>query len=174
MDSGFLRPEVAAILRRWSEVLAALAVVALGLWIAWRPGPVVQGFGWVLVLAGGLAIIPALRRARFASTGEGPGVVEVDERRVLFMGPTHGGTVAIDDLASVSLRRMEDRRAAWVLVEGDQLLVIPTDARGAEALFDAFSALPGLSLEAVLAAHEGGEPGTTRLWTRPPRGALTP
>jgi hypothetical protein len=48
MSGGFMRPEAAAILRRWREPLVALAVIALGLWIAARPGPIVQGFGWVL------------------------------------------------------------------------------------------------------------------------------
>jgi hypothetical protein len=48
MSGGFMRPEAAAILRRWREPLVALAVIALGVWIAARPGPIVQGFGWVL------------------------------------------------------------------------------------------------------------------------------
>jgi cadmium resistance protein CadD (predicted permease) len=38
MSGGFMRPEAAAILRRWREPLIALAVIALGLWIAARPG----------------------------------------------------------------------------------------------------------------------------------------
>jgi hypothetical protein len=92
--------------------------------------------------------------------------VQVDERRVLYMGPTHGGAVAIDELQQLSLRRLEDGRAAWVLVEGDTLLVIPTEARGADALFDAFTVLPGLSAQAILAARDMPQPGTTRLWAR--------
>lgn len=176
--ADFLRPEAAATLRRWREPLVALTVVALGIWIAASPGPIVQGFGWILAGAGALALIPAIRRARFQASGEAPGVVQVDERRVLYMGPTHGGAVALDDLRQLSLRRMEDGRAAWVLVEGTTLLVIPTDARGADALFDAFTALPGLSAQAILAARDMPQPGTTRLWvSEEARGrdrALTP
>jgi hypothetical protein len=78
----------------------------------------VQGFGWVLAAVGVAAMIPAIRRARFQASGEAPGVVQVDERRILYMGPTHGGAVAVDELTQLSLRRMEDGRAAWVLVEG--------------------------------------------------------
>jgi hypothetical protein len=56
--------------------------------------------------------------------------------------------------------------------------VIPTEARGAEALFDAFTALPGLSAQAILAARDMPQPGTTRLWIRAQDGArdraLTP
>jgi chemotaxis response regulator CheB len=90
----------------------------------------------------------------------------VDERRILYMGPTHGGAIAIDELQQLSLRRMEDGSAAWVLVDGTTLLVIPTEARGAEALFDAFTALPGLSAHAILAARDMPQSGTTRLWNR--------
>jgi hypothetical protein len=178
MSGGFMRPEAAAILRRWREPLVALAVIALGLWIAARPGPIVQGFGWVLAAVGVAAMLPAIRRARFQASGEAPGVVQVDERRILYMGPTHGGAVAVDELTQLSLRRMEDGRAAWVLVQGQTLLVIPTEARGAEALFDAFTALPGLSAQAILAARDTPQPGTTRLWIRAQDGArdraLTP
>jgi hypothetical protein len=168
----FLRPGAVRVLRRWREPLLAIAVVALGLWIAARPGPIVQGFGWVLAAFGAVAMIPALRRARFAASGEAPGVVQVDERRILYMGPTHGGTVALDELDHLSIRRDAQGRAAWVLVEGDTLLVIPVEARGAEALFDAFTALPGLSAQAILAARDGRAEGTHRLWSRAPRPAL--
>lgn len=170
---GFLRPGAAAFLRRWREPLAALAIMALGFWITLRPGPIVQGFGWVLAAVGAIALIPAIRRARFAASGEAPGMVQVDERRVLYMGPTNGGAVALDELEELSLRRLEDGRAAWVLVERDTFLVIPVDARGADALFDAFTALPGLSAQAILAAREDPAPGTTRLWRRAQVRALT-
>ena len=70
---SFFRPEVLALLRRWAEVIVAIAVLALGLWIAARPGPVVQGFGDVLAAFAAIALIPAVRRARFATDGDGPG-----------------------------------------------------------------------------------------------------
>jgi hypothetical protein len=164
--ADFLRPGAAAVLRKWREPLIALAVIALGVWIAASPGPIVQGFGWVLAGLGAVSLIPAIRRARFQASGDAPGVVQVDERRILYMGPTHGGAIALDELRQLSLRRMDDGRAAWVLVEGTTLLVIPTEARGAEALFDAFTALPGRSAQAILAARDMPQPGTTRLWVR--------
>jgi hypothetical protein len=126
----FFREDALRVLRRWREPLIAVGVVALGLWIAARPGPVVQGFGWVLAAVAALALVPAIRRARFHASGDAPGVVTVDERRILYMGPTHGGSIAIDELQQLSLRRMEDGRAAWVLVDGTTLLVIPVEAQG--------------------------------------------
>lgn len=166
--TGFLRPEAARALRRWREVLAALALVALGLWIGLRPGPIVQGFGYVLVAVGALSLIPAIRRARFAARGQGagPGVVRVDEGRVLYMGPVTGGTVAIRELTALSLRRGADGQADWVLSEPGALLSIPVNAEGADALFDAFTALDGLSAAQLLRALEATAPGQRRLWTR--------
>ncbi|MBY6202615.1 hypothetical protein KUV65_14660 [Maritalea mobilis] len=171
--NGFLRPEAAATLKRWREVIAALAVALLGLWIAQQPGPILGGFGLILALLALAVLIPAIRRARFAASGEGPGVVQVDERCILYMGPHHGGSVALDELALISARRTPDGQLTWVLVEGGQVLTIPADAKGGEALFDAFTALPGLSAQQVLAARENPHPGTHRLWQRTQSPALT-
>jgi len=171
--SGFLRPEAARTLTRWREVLVALAVIALGAWIAFRPGPIVQGFGYVLIAAGAFGLIPAFRRARFQADGQGPGVVRIDEGRILFMGPLSGGTVAIRELTSLSLRRDGDGQAVWVLVEPGTLLTIPVNAQGAEALFDAFAALPGLSAQRLLAVLSRDTAGTQRVWVRQPETALS-
>lgn len=174
--SGFLRPEAARFLRRWWEVLAALAVVALGVWIALRPGPIVQGFGFVLMLGGALAAIPALRRARFAPAGEGAGVVQVDEGRVVYMGPYSGGAVSLRELQALSLRVDHLGQRAWVLTEPGQMLVVPVDALGAEALFDAFTSLEGLRPQRLSAALRTVQEGTTMVWRRDapaPHHALT-
>ncbi|NKX45594.1 hypothetical protein [Roseicyclus persicicus] len=171
--SGFLRPEAAAVLRRWREVIAALGLVALGLWIATSPGPVLQGAGYVLAALAAIALVPAIRRARFAPGGQGPGVVRVVEGRILYMGPVTGGAVSVRELTSLSLRRDEDGRAAWVLTEPGQLLVIPVDAAGAEALFDAFTALPGLGAQRLLSARQSVRTGTQTLWRRQTVPALT-
>jgi hypothetical protein len=171
--SGFLRPEAAATLRRWREVLVALAVIALGLWIAASPGPILQGAGYVLAALAAAALVPAIRRARFAPGGEGPGVVQVVEGRILYMGPVTGGAVSVRELTSLSLRRDTEGRAAWVLTEPGQLLAIPVDAAGAEALFDAFTALPGLGPQRLLAARQSVRPGTETLWRRQNVPALT-
>lgn len=171
--SGFLRPEAAATLTRWREVLVALAVMALGLWIAARPGLILQGAGYALMLAAAVALIPAVRRARFAAEGQGPGVVQVVEGRIVYMGPQTGGAVSLGELTSLSLRRDHEGNAAWLLHEPGQMLVIPVNAAGAEALFDAFTALPGLGSQRLLAARQGLRTGTQILWRRADLPALT-
>lgn len=162
--TGFLRPEVAVLLKRWREVLGVIAVLALGLWIAASPGPVVRGFGYVLAALAGLALIPAIRRARFAGGGTGPGVVQVVEGRVLYMGPVTGGAMSIAELTSLALHRNQAGEAVWVLRDAGGMLAIPVDAAGADTLFDAFTTLPGLGGQRLLAARHGTRIGEQILW----------
>jgi hypothetical protein len=171
--SGFLRPEAAALLRRWSEVIAASLILALGLWIAARPGPVVQGFGYVLAGLAGLALIPAIRRARFAASGQGPGIVQVIEGRILYMGPVTGGAVSLDEMTSLAFQSDPAGLAIWVLRAPGEVLEVPVDATGAEALFDAFTTLPGLGGHRLLAARKGPHGVTQVVWRRPDVPALT-
>jgi len=82
--------------------------------------------------------------------GGGPGVVQVDEGRILYFGPLSGGTVAAADIERLTLDPTA-RPAHWVLEHaGQPPLFIPVNAAGAEALFDVFSALPGLKTERML------------------------
>ena len=173
--SGFFRPEAVAALARWREVLIAGAVMALGLWIALRPGGVIMtGFGYVLIAIGAVFMVPAVRRARFFTGNDGPGAVQVDEGRILYMGPVTGGAMALDDLAVLSVRRDGADQVTWVLADATQLLVIPVDAAGADALFDAFAALPGLNVDRLINAVQSRTKGSQRLWARDRPLALTP
>lgn len=171
--SGFLRPEAAATLRRWREVLVALGLVALGLWIAARPGPIIQGFGYVLAGLSVIALLPAIRRARFVAGTEGPGVVQVVEGRILYMGPLTGGAISLADMTTLALHTEIGPSGSWVLSDPGHILEIPVDAAGAEALFDAFTALPGFSMQRLLAAQQTMQPGTHVLWRRDTPPALT-
>ncbi|MBF9030696.1 hypothetical protein HKCCE3408_09870 [Rhodobacterales bacterium HKCCE3408] len=171
---SFVRPEVARLIQRWREPIAALLAAALGLWIASRPGgPVLPAAGWALVAIAAVFLPVAIRRARFTATGDGPGVVTLTEGRVTYMGPYDGGTVSLDEIRSLGIggRRGERR---WLLREGAERLEIPVDALGAEVLFDAFSRLPGLNSARLIEALEASEPASRILWQRPDARALTP
>ena len=101
-------------------------------------------------------------------------MVQIDEGRILFMGPETGGAMALDDLSVLSIRRDRGGESAWVLADASQLLVIPVDASGADALFDAFAALPGLNIDRLIAAVQSRTKGSQRLWARDRPIALTP
>lgn len=168
---SFVRPEIATALHRWREVLAALAVVAAGGWLATLGGPFWQGLGALAALAGlGLAL-GGLRRLRFRPAGLAPGVVQLVEGQLAYFGPDTGGFAALTEVEEL---RLEPRPqgAVWVLEQPDGTLEIPVAAAGAEALADWFAALPGIDMGALHAAL--GRPGTAPqvVWRRQSRSRL--
>lgn len=178
-----IRPEVQAALWRWREVALGGVVVGLGLWLMRLGGYLLLPLGVAVGLSGVALGLLAWRRLRFASKGEAPGVVEVDEGQVSYMGPQVGGFVSLRDLMELRLISIRGRRL-WRLKQADgQSLLIPVEATGAEALFDAFSSLPGMSsadLVTVLApvpgtgsraVMAGGE--NRVVWRRTGRGVVT-
>lgn len=173
--SGFFRPEAMALVMRWREALIAVGIAGLGLWIALRPGPIVSGLGYALMALGAILLILALRRIRFsrAGQGDGPGVVTLDEGRIAYLGPYYGGALAVQDLTRLALRTGGDGLSAWVLAHPEGVLVIPTNALGAELLFDAFTTLPGLNMAYLLRNLNAGRAGTITLWSRQAPPALT-
>jgi hypothetical protein len=179
-----IRPEARAALWHWREVIGAGALALAGMWL------IALG-GFVLIPAGALAILLSLglatlgyRRLRFAQDGSAPGVVDVDEGQISYFGPAFGGAVAIPDLMELRLITAGGRRM-WRLKQTDgQALLIPIEAVGADKLFDAFSALPGLNSQTLVAALEPAStqtagtsisvsPDSRVIWRRPARAALT-
>lgn len=163
---SFIRPEARATLWRWREVLAGSVMAAIGaLWA-------MSSFGVLFWLAcglaglGGILVVLGVQRTRFRGAGGGAGVVQVDERQVTYYGPLSGGAVALSELGVLSL----DGRATpahWQLVpEGGGTLQIPVDAEGADALFDAFSTLPGLRTARLLGALDKPRGVHTVIWRR--------
>ena len=141
-----MRPEVTALLNRYAETLAAIAMVLLGIWFALKPGPVLAGFGVALGVLGVGWLIVAVRRARFRTDGDAPGVVEVDEGRVTYMGPAVGASISLDEIAAVDVLLIAGQRRCWRLRTRDgQAILIPQAATGAENLHAAFATLPGYS-----------------------------
>lgn len=171
MDS-FLRPDARATLWRWREVLLAGLIIALGLW--WAVG----SFGFARWLAFGLAgfgavlAYAALQRLRFRSAGGGAGIVEVDERRVSYFGPLTGGVIDLGDLARVDLDPT-GKPAHWVLRDqAGQMVHIPVNAAGAEALFDVFAALPGIRTERMLDLLKNSPKAQVLIWQKAVQGRL--
>lgn len=154
-----IRPEIAQGLWRAREVLAGGLVAALGVWAAAQGGYLLVPAGLALAGLGAAWTVTSWRRMRFAQATLAPGVVEIDEAQIGYLGPGVGGYVAIPDLAEVRLITMRGRRL-WQLRQSDgQALLIPVDASGAERLFDAFASLPGIDTAALVAAVAPQVPG---------------
>lgn len=166
-----IRPELIEQAKRWREALAGAALMLAGLWAA-------TGYGLMPFLGGALAAIGlallwlSIQRNRFRKgVGQGPGVVTVDERRVTYMGPLEGGTVALGELRRLDLDPTAWPDPVWVLVSPDETLRVPVTALGADALLDLFAALPGLRTGRMLAELEGGGDAVVAIWERPDEAA---
>lgn len=151
---SLIRPEAKAALFRWREVLAAAAAMAAGGWLVWLGGWVLTPTGLGLIALGLAWGVLAQRRIRFAQGGAAPGIVEVDEGQVGYLGPAEGGFVSLQDLVELRLIHLRGQRF-WRMKQADgQVLLIPVAAQGAERLFDAFAALPGMDTQALVTALE--------------------
>jgi hypothetical protein len=147
-----IRREVIDAADRWREVIAAGMVAAFGLWLVWLGGYVLLPLGLGVVAFAAVWAVTALRRMRFVQDILAPGMVEVIEGQIGYLGPTLGGYMSLPDLVELRLVRMRGRRL-WRLKQADgQTLLIPVDAAGADRLFDAFGSLPGMDMAALVAA----------------------
>ena len=166
---SLIRPEAQAALWRWREVILGLGVVLLALW--W--GTTAFGFlRWVagaLGMAGGMLMIVGAQRGRFRLGADGFGVVQVIEGQIRYFGPVMGGAISMSELDFIEL----DHRQAppfWVLSQpGMDAVKIPIDTKGAEALFDAFSALPELRTDFMLSQLQGQSRDRVVIWQRSSR-----
>ncbi len=161
-----MRPEAAALLRRWREVAAAAALALAGLWLSARGGPFWGALGATLAAAGAGLVWIGLRRLRFRPSGDAPGVVEIVEGQIGYFGPGYGGYAALSDVTELRLVEAQGRRAWAIAQEGGFALFIPVEAEGALALFDAFASLPGLDPATLIAALDRPGPPDRLLWRR--------
>jgi hypothetical protein len=170
--ADFLRPAARAFLIRWSEVGAASLLAVFGFWLLMLGGYFLAPLGGlVLALAAAWGLL-ALRRLRFQRPIDAPGVVEIDEGQVGYLGPSFGGYVALRELVELRMIRLHGQ-PHWRLKQSDgQVLIIPAAASGAEQLFDAFSALPGADMAAIAAALDA-RTNANLVWKRHDHAALT-
>jgi hypothetical protein len=169
-----LRPAARDALLRWREVAGALAFALVGLWVASWGGWFYLGIGLILVLVGLAGVWIAWRRLRFRQAVNQPGLVEIDEGQVRYLGPHGGGFAALGDLVEIRLTSDGAGQRWWRLREaGGAVLSIPSAAEGADALFDAFASLPGLSPATLLTALDSRGNVDVTVWSRATRRALT-
>ncbi|WP_116132487.1 hypothetical protein [Tropicimonas sp. IMCC34043] len=165
---SLVRPEIAAALSRGREVITGMAVALFGLWLATRGGAVFLMLGAAVGLAAlGLTLI-AWRRMRFRLEIDAPGVVEIDEGRISYLGPIMGGSVNLSELTEIEVLLVAGRRRCWRISQSDgQALLVPLAAAGADRLYDLFAALPGADARMLLSALQGNDARARTIWRRP-------
>ena len=171
----FFRPEAKAAVWRWREVLFGVFVIVLGVWFVTGPGFLLAVPGYALVAAGGALMWIGVQRGRFRGKGDGAGAVQVDEGQVSYFGPLTGGSVALRELQSLTLDGTLFPPHWRLNQEGSPALLIPVNAAGSEALFDAFATLPGLKTERMLSTLKANPHQAVVIWQRGrlrPEGAL--
>lgn len=147
-----IRPAARATLTRWADPGFGAIVALFGLWVASLGGWILIPLGALLAALGAGWGVLGWRRARFRHDPNAPGMVELDEGRLRYLHPTMPGDISIDDLSELKILTLRGRQV-WRLKDlSGQALLVPVDAAGADALFDAFSALPGLSSGDLVAA----------------------
>lgn len=163
---SFIRPAARAALWRWREVIIGAGLGALALLWALNAYGILRILAVILLALAAVLVLAGIQRARFRGRGGGQGVVQVIEGQVSYFGPLTGGAVALSELSALSL----DGRAKpshWLLVpDQGSPLHIPISAEGADALFDAFTGLPGLKTEHLLRVKNAGSPTLNVVWRR--------
>ena len=171
---SLIRPEVAAALRRWREVLAGLVVALIGIWLITNRFGALYLIGWGLAVGGISMVIAGARHARFPAGSGGPGIVELDERQLTYFSPDAGGAVSLDDLSKIAIRTTDQGPFVsdmfWEWTDGSgQTLAIPSDAEGSEQIFDALSALSGVDYDAIMKASGEVTHNYFVIWRKPKR-----
>lgn len=161
-----IRAEAKIALSKWREALVGLAVMALGLYWAMSFFGILKWVGVVVIPIGGALVYIGVQRARFRQNSDGPGIVAVVEGQISYFGPIAGGVVAVEDIARISLVTKADK-SEWCIEQPAQpALNIPTNARGAEALFDIFAMLPGLNIEHMVKKLSQKDAQPALIWQR--------
>jgi len=165
--SDFLRLEAKAQLWRFRDALMGSGVALLGLYWGLTRFGILSWIGW-LMLAGGIVwAVAGLQRARFRQGEDGPGVVQIRERRFAYFGPLDGGVMDVDDLSKLEIDPSSHPAPSWVLTGvGGQRLAIPINATGAEELFDVFAALPNIQTNVVLDVLSRTPDARVTVWQR--------
>jgi len=166
--ADFFRPEAKAALWRFRDVIVAGAVGALGVWLVFYGGGFLPWLGYIFLALAAVLLVAGLQRARFRQGNDGPGVVQITERRLAYFGPLNGGVMDLTDISMLAFDPGGHPAPHWVITGPENReIAIPTTARGAEALFDTFSALPGMRAEKLLSVLSGQPDQRVVIWSRP-------
>lgn len=163
---SFIRPEAQRAIMRFREVLIGVAFDLVGLLLIFTGRGLAVWIGVAICVAASALIFAGFQRARFRNDAGGAGVVKVVEGAVSYFGPFSGGVVAVREMQRLSFDPRQ-HPPHWVLEQlGQDPLMIPVNAEGAEALFDAFEGLNGLNTQHMLRVMNDPPAATVTIWQK--------
>jgi len=163
---SFIRPEARQRLMRWREAIASGAIALLGLYWFFSSFGLLKWLGAAVFLAGLVMVWTGAQRARFRGGHGGLGVVQVDERQIVYLAPVGGGFTSIDALVRVEIGPDRSGYPVWRLRAPGEVLTIPASAEGTDGLYDALSALPGVDFQAAIRATAAKSNETVVIWQK--------
>ncbi len=164
---SFVRPDAGKTLMRYREAIIGAVVILLALWWAWGSLGAIKWIGLTLALLGAAILWSGLRHARIRAGHGGVGVVQIDERQITYLAPVGGGFASLDDVGRIDIATDRAGMAVWRFRTGNEILFIPARAEGAEALFDALTALSGADINAAIRAANTPPHDAVVIWQRP-------
>ena len=168
---SFVRPEIQQVFDRWRSAIIGAILVLIGLFFAATGTGIMPYVGGAVVLVGAALLWDGVRRARFPKSGGGLGVVELDERQISYFGPLGGGALSIEELTLIKIVTTDNgpfvTDVIWQFTDsGGQRLLIPSNAEGADRIFDALAALKGVNYDAVTRANGATDTGAFTIWQK--------
>jgi hypothetical protein len=159
-----MRQDAIETLRRFSGLIIVFGVMCLGLyWILTSYG-LLKIIGYPLLFIGGALGYSAIQRLRFQRNNEGQGIVHFVEGQITYFGPESGGIAAVGDITRIMLSK-NGRESVWIIEQpAHPSLKIPTNAKGADRLFDAFVLLPNWNVEFTLSRLEDNQSHEDVIW----------
>lgn len=168
-----IRPDVSKMFARWSEVIAIVVGLVLFAVLTWRATGVILPLAYGAVTAVfATALFVAIRRARVAGGANvNSGHVQIDERQITYFHLGQSWSVSLNDLTSVVIETTDEGPSKddvfWVIRDVFGSVVrIPNMAAGNEKLFDAVSALNGVSFEQITTAMGSTSNATFTIWRK--------
>jgi len=166
---SFIRPEIISRLIRWREVMAGLALSAMGIWYAITGVGNIAMIGIGIAMAGAILLFTGFQRARFRAPKNGPGMVEIVERQVTYFGAVYGTSFSFDQASEIAIETSGKGSGTdqmfWIFdVRGEGEQRVPAAAVGAEGFFDALAGFNGANYQKVIEASQSKSPGRYEIW----------
>ena len=162
-----IRPQAQQSLWLWREVLVGALLFALGAWWFFTSFGIMVWLSVIISIVGVVISVLGYQRAKFFTGSDGPGVVEIQEGQISYLGPITGGALAYSDLTKVELISVSHKRHWRLSHTGGLAVIIPVDAQGADQLFDVFASLSGVQTSKMLSALGSNSELPIIIWSIP-------